>query len=91
MFIVLIEEEKQGVPIEVISQFFALKFNVVKLLQSLNASSPIKVTFSGIETEVKLLQNMNAHPPIEVTLLGIETEVKLLHSKNAASPIEVTL
>ena len=43
----------------------------VRLLQSLNAYSPIEVTPSGMVTEVRLWQRWNAYSPIEVTLSGI--------------------
>jgi hypothetical protein len=63
---------------------------LVKLLQSLNALSPISVTDDGISTLVNLLQSANAHSPISVTDDGISMLVKLLQPLNAPSPISVT-
>ena len=54
----------------------ALKFSVVKLLQSLNASYPMEVTLFPIVTEANPLQLQNASSPMEVTLFGMVTEVK---------------
>ena len=56
----------------------ALKFNVVKPLQPLNASLPMEVTLFGMVTEVKPLQPLNASPPMEVTLFPMVTEVNPL-------------
>ena len=58
---------------------------LVKLLQFLNAHSPILVTLSGIVTLIKLLQPQNAPYPILVTLSGIVILVKLLQPENAQS------
>ncbi len=63
---------------------------LVSLLQEVNASCPMLVTFSGIVTPVRLLHSANALTPIVVTLSGIIISVRLLHSKNALSPIPVT-
>ena len=54
-----------------------------KLLQPLNALSPILVTLFGISMLFKLLQPLNALPPILVTLFGISMLFKLLQPKNA--------
>ena len=56
----------------------ALKFSVVKPLQSQNAPNPMEVTLFGMVTEVKPLQSQNAPNPMEVTLFGMVTEVKPL-------------
>ena len=53
---------------------------LVKLLQPLNARSPILVTPSRIVTLVKLLQPLNAQSPIQLTVEGI---VKLCIEKLA--------
>ncbi len=48
--------------------------------QSRNASSLIKVTELGIETEASDLQFIKAFLPIEVTEFGIVTEVRPVFS-----------
>ena len=50
----------------------------VKLVQLLNASSPILVTLFGIVTSVKLVQSSNAEESILVTLLGITYSLSVL-------------
>ena len=55
-----------------------LREMVVKLLQALNADSPMVVTLSGIVMLVKSQQSENAYAPMLVTLSGIVMLVKLL-------------
>ena len=76
--------------LESYTEFSLSTMMLSKLLQPVNASSPIEVTELGITTEVKLLQPVNAYLPIEVTELGISTDVKLLQPEKAETPIEVT-
>ena len=57
-----------------------------RLVQSVNAALPMKVTLPGMETEVRKEQLRNAALPMEVTLSGMETEVRL-HCPNAPSPM----
>ena len=64
---------------------------LIRLLQPLNAESPMHVTLPEMITEVRPLQPENVLSLIIVTLLGIDTEVKLLQHLNADSPIYVTL
>ena len=45
---------------------------LVKLLQKLNAPSPIDNTEEGIAMLVKLLQKLNAISPMDVTEEGME-------------------
>ena len=48
---------------------------VVRLLQSLNAKSPIEVTLLPIVTTVRLLHSANALLPIVFKVFGSLTEV----------------
>lgn len=52
------------------------KLTVIKLAQSLNTTSPRKVTDDGIETEINPL-SQKAPCPIDVTDVGIFIEVSL--------------
>ena len=63
---------------------------LVRLLQSLNALSPILVTLFGMVTLVRLLQPMNTLSFITVTLSGMVTLVRLRRASNADCPILVT-
>ena len=54
----------------------ALKFNVVKPLQSSNAKRPMEVTLFGMVTEVKLLQPLTKFAGILCTLSPILTVVR---------------
>ena len=58
----------------------AFIYALVRLLQSLNAKSPIEVTLSGMLMLVRLVQLENASFPIEVTLSGMLMLVRLLQS-----------
>ena len=53
----------------------ALKFNVVKPLQSSNAPPPMEVTLFPMVTEVKLLQPLTKFAGIRCTLSPILTVV----------------
>ena len=54
----------------------ALKFSVVKPLQSENAHSPMEVTLFPMVTEVKLLQPLTKFAGIRCTLSPILTVVR---------------
>ena len=54
---------------------------LVRLVQSLNALSPILVTLLGILMLVRLAQSENAYSPISVTLSGIVMHVRLVQSE----------
>ena len=64
---------------------------LVRLVQPLNAYSPMEVTLSGIVTLVRPVQSLNAYSPIEVTLLGIVILVRPVQPLNAKFPMVVTL
>ena len=62
---------------------------VVKLVQPRNASLPILVTPSPIETLVRLLQYANAKSML-VTLSGIVMLVRVVQCLNANGPMRLT-
>ena len=63
-----------------------------RLLQSLNALSPMNLTVSGNENyDCRLEQPLNASFPIEETLCGTEKLVKALQFKNVLSSIDEML
>ncbi len=64
---------------------------LVRLVQSLNAHSPMLITLSGMVMEVSPVQSLNAYSPMLVTLEGMVMEVKLVQPRNALRPILVTL
>ena len=64
---------------------------LVKLLQSLNAYTPILLMLFGGVTFAKALQPSKVPYSIDVTPLGIVMFVRLLQSPNANKPIDVTL
>ena len=64
---------------------------LLRLVQYLNARSPILVTLLPMVTLVRLVQQLNASLPILVTLLGMVMLVRLVQFRNAPSPILVTL
>ena len=55
----------------------------VKPVQFIKASRHMRVTLSGIVTEVKLLHLKNAPSPMFVTLFGMVTEVKPVQPEKA--------
>ena len=68
---------------------FALQ-QMVRLLQPLNAESPIFVTPSGMTMPVREEHLENAEFPIEVTLSGMTMLVREVQPTNASSPMVVT-
>ena len=74
----------------IVSQFVALKFMEVNLLQFEKAASPMLVTDSGMVTEVKPLQPEKAESPMLLTDPGMVTEVNSLQLQKAQFPIDVT-
>jgi hypothetical protein len=63
---------------------------LVRLVQLLNALSPILVTLLGIIMLARLVQLLNAPIPMLVTLLGIVMLVRLVQPLNALIPMLVT-
>ena len=59
----------------------------VRLLQPLNAQSPISLTESGISILVRLVQPANAPTPIFCTEVGIVISLSFSHPKKARLPM----